>query len=1354
MKNNYLLYFSLFLAMLLVPATARSQTASSVDLDIANGSITITSTGYKIGDAGETAFTGNYVITQTNSGTATQNKINVEGGEHKITLKGVNISPASVSGENWATPAVGLNDQSTVTLALQGNNKLYGGDAPQGWGASALFVPSGATLVIEGEKEATLSAISGSGSKSTGAGIGGSAWGSCGKIEIHGGIISAQGGQGAAGIGVGSNSGLTGEVVISGGVVTASINSTSFSTGTNGTAVITGNISDKSGQDSWSCINIVDGNLLVYDNLPLQEKLVVLENQVLKINEGVSLTIQDKGELSNNGAIYNNGSISGTVTTGGTICNNGSISGTVTNSGTIYNAGTLPPGIAGTVIPVAGVTSDFLFVENGVRGVDFTIAEERNITVQTGTPLSFKTLFVSLNSRIVVKGGVTADITLDGCRIGKTGTDYDRVEIQGPPLEIKTGASAVVRLSKDNVLYGSLNQAAIRVPAGASLTIKGEGSLNAQGGLFAAAIGGGHDESAGTIRIESGTITANGGVTATDKQSGGAGIGGGGSSSSTTGYSHSKITITGGNITAAGGYRSSGIGSAGRTSAAKDAEIRIEGGYVKANGGGTSGGIAIGSRDYCGNIIISGGTIEASKIGRYSDGSGTVTVTGGSILCTESSAVFPLPNYPHLLTLDNVGNNVNSVSVDNTPYYIDQPHTTDTYAGHLYLYIPEGAQMVYVREGDAVIPYTIKWEESNPTLTATRGEALVLKNGNLTFEGDGRSYTHGLDNSLANVKLEEAGDTGSPAEGETAIPMNTLSVKVTNTESQTLYEETFPIELAQDGALPEIALKLYEVPAGTYNMTIRYGGDATYKPTASCMTTLTVNRGTLSPDDFEFITSFYKQYNGKEQTATVNGKKPGIGTPVLHYYKDGIEQRPIAAGTYTVKITVEENEFFNAVSEEIGGDGWEYTINPRTVNINQSVPAFINNGKIIWIKYELNDYYILPEDRNDDTRLSVAGSLAVGSDYGDGWYEIVNPSKEEGGLYLTGSQADNYIISFYSGYGVADQYTENAAGWVKVDNYPFTLKAPTFVVITDAVGENERDEILFTEDGIYTYYLKYYHYDVCERILRIDGTAPVAPSAPVSLTGTVATFTLSDAMSGIETYRVSEGGLAIAEYAREANAVADASSCVGALSLSYAYTGILNSTHTLDFEVTDLAGNTATSSVTFTLKTPYVPPVPSYYDIYLESSDSVRLSSGSTVVEEGYSFTFTAEVAEGYDPAALTVEYKRGRNGNWQALEAEGSGKYRIRSVYDDIYVRAAVRPSVDPTAMDRVEDGKSRIRTLGNRICITADRPVDMRVVSIEGRVVRAERLPAGYSEVGGMPDGIYIVLLSDGTRSKVVIR
>ena len=117
----------------------------------------------------------------------------------------------------------------------------------------------------------------------------------------------------------------------------------------------------------------------------------------------------------------------------------------------------------------------------------------------------------------------------------------------------------------------------IEVDKGNTLTIEGNGKLNATADKFYAAIGRGfHDSTSGTsgtININGGTITATGGRFA-------AAIGGGYEGVSGT------INISGGTIVATGGYCAAGIG--GGTFAACGV-VNISGGQVTANGDRASG---------------------------------------------------------------------------------------------------------------------------------------------------------------------------------------------------------------------------------------------------------------------------------------------------------------------------------------------------------------------------------------------------------------------------------------------------------------------------------------------------------------------------------------------------------------------------------------------------------------------------------------------------------------------------------------------------------------------------------------------------------------------------------------------
>jgi hypothetical protein len=175
-----------------------------------------------------------------------------------------------------------------------------------------------------------------------------------------------------------------------------------------------------------------------------------------------------------------------------------------------------------------------------------------------------------------------------------------------------------------------------------TLTIKGDGSLEASSNGTAAGIGGGHQVNCGNITISGGFITATGGGMA-------AGIGSG--NNGTIG----DITISGGFITATGGDVAAGIGG-GYNGTIGD--ITISGGEVAATGGFATAGIGIGDGGSIGNITITNGvtSVVATKgeLAPYSvyagEGSGAGTITiGGKVVdpITESPFVY----VPHRINL-------------------------------------------------------------------------------------------------------------------------------------------------------------------------------------------------------------------------------------------------------------------------------------------------------------------------------------------------------------------------------------------------------------------------------------------------------------------------------------------------------------------------------------------------------------------------------------------------------------------------------------------------------------------------------------------------------------------------------
>ena len=234
------------------------------------------------------------------------------------------------------------------------------------------------------------------------------------------------------------------------------------------------------------------------------------------------------------------------------------------------------------------------------------------------------TITGSSTTNVIQVSGVEATITISNLDIqipidnnATTATNWK------PAIRLANGAKLNLILEGTNTLKGGDMCAAIEVPEGCTLTISGEGSLKATGGVgagigassmrkgslgtivinggnieaygsgMAAGIGGGSEGGIGTIVINGGTVYAKGGYGSYPKNInhvyGGAGIGGGANGCV------DRIEINGGNVTAYGGYAT----NAGRHP-----------GAAIGTGGGGSKSIGEGKYKY-GDIEINGGTVSA-----------------------------------------------------------------------------------------------------------------------------------------------------------------------------------------------------------------------------------------------------------------------------------------------------------------------------------------------------------------------------------------------------------------------------------------------------------------------------------------------------------------------------------------------------------------------------------------------------------------------------------------------------------------------------------------------------------------------------------------------------------------------
>lgn len=247
------------------------------------------------------------------------------------------------------------------------------------------------------------------------------------------------------------------------------------------------------------------------------------------------------------------------------------------------------------------------------------------ININSNTLEQYKdaTITGSSTTHVILVNGVEATITISDLDI-QIPIDNNATTASNwiPAIRLVNNAKLNLILEGTNTLKGGDMCAAIDVPEGCTLTIRGEGSLNATGGVgagigassmrkgslgrieinggnieaygsgMAAGIGGSVEGSIGTIVINGGTVYAKGGHGSYPKDInhvyGGAGIGGGAYGCV------DLIEINGGNVTACGGY----VTNAGRR---PGAAIGCGGGGAKAVEGGYK----------YGEIAINGGTVSA-----------------------------------------------------------------------------------------------------------------------------------------------------------------------------------------------------------------------------------------------------------------------------------------------------------------------------------------------------------------------------------------------------------------------------------------------------------------------------------------------------------------------------------------------------------------------------------------------------------------------------------------------------------------------------------------------------------------------------------------------------------------------
>lgn len=201
-------------------------------------------------------------------------------------------------------------------------------------------------------------------------------------------------------------------------------------------------------------------------------------------------------------------------------------------------------------LPVDHLISGGTFSLSNVKDGDRVLASG-DVTLNGNRAYQAITVICAPNTNLIIN-----DVYIDNSETSYLDDRGYAYYVSG--IVFEGGVNTLTLIGYNSVKSGR-NKAAINVPLGSELTIKGFDYLEAIGNLAGAGIGGNISESSGLINIEDGQVVAKV-YYYMNSYTHAAGIGSGGTYSTVTGTYADAITISGGNVTAIGGQGAAGIG--------------------------------------------------------------------------------------------------------------------------------------------------------------------------------------------------------------------------------------------------------------------------------------------------------------------------------------------------------------------------------------------------------------------------------------------------------------------------------------------------------------------------------------------------------------------------------------------------------------------------------------------------------------------------------------------------------------------------------------------------------------------------------------------------------------------------
>ena len=976
--------------------------------------------------------------------------------------------------------------------------------------------------------------------------------------------------------------------------------------------------------------------------------------------------------------------------------------------------------------------------------------------------------------RISVTGG-NHTITLNGVYIQfeNGGHGNGRFNPGTGTLSVNGSSKVTLNLKGTNTLIGGEFRAGLNVTENAELTIEGDGTLNATGGVCGAGIGGDNGQNAGTVIINSGTINAYG--RSADEMGCGAGIGGGRDGNGGT------VIINGGYTYAHADYRGAGIGGgswhAGGT-------VYILGGTVVAEAGsqgrgiggsysGDNGTFATTKDDKTGNAYIVANSIgdqtnkeswtgvifEGNEGKMYGDvtietdaevpagktlivdktltiSSGVVLTNNGTIKIVGSGSLINNGTIHNNGTIEGTTSGSGTMKDVLTDLMINDIEDQDYCGTEIKPAVTFKDAAKYTENTDYTLTYEYNTDAGNAAV-------IIRAKGDKLFGEVRKGFTIRRATPAFDDPWTVTGKTydGEPISGITAPKLTGVNNETISTGIYLIYQVKGD-DWGWDSTAP--------TDAGTYIVKAYYRENNNYN-SVDKTAEFTIGKATPAFADTWEVTD--KTYDGKPISITapvltgVNSETISTGIQLTYQIKDsGLgwgDTAPTDAGTYTVKASYAGDKNYNTAEKtaEFTIEKVVLTITPESDQIlykDEPILYTVSEG-IIGQEKPLNDGKLGLEQVNGDSYKITLGTLGVNADDGKNYTISFSENIQATCFNQPAGDADVNLSEPPTGAG-GWHTDKNGITFTAPKGFEIALTGSTELKSEPAYGESfiwnteGEHEVAYNlrRIGTESVYSK-------SKTIKFDCTTPGQQDGSPAISNLQATFTLADAGSGIASF----------SYALDGNAEVEKTLADTPHEHSFSLTDKAGK-HTLVLKATDVAGNTVTyPDIAFELGSPYVPPVAYYYTVTLPAVEGVTLSRkpGRYTVEDGYSFSFTLKLDAEYDKSVPVVTTTRG-----ETIEPDKNGKYVIRNVEEDIDISiTGIFRNDDPTANASIQ-GEVQVKALGHTLYIYTPKEEAVFIYTATGYLIK-QQLVTGSTHIGGLPAGIYFVRIKERAY-KVMIR